>query len=117
MRLFLYLKMDKKNKANNVYQLVDNLFYNTNQSRKVAIAIKQLFDLSMFDGSYGIDYLQAVCMECTLLVFELYAIGIYFFSQSNGHKPHQGLLLDEFQLQNAMQSLLEYYHLYRNALE
>jgi hypothetical protein len=41
-----------------VVQHVENLFYNTNQSRKVAIAIKQLFDLSLFDGSYGRDFLH-----------------------------------------------------------
>jgi hypothetical protein len=39
-------------------QTLNNVFYNTNQSRKVAIAIKQLFDLSLFDGSYGRDYLK-----------------------------------------------------------
>jgi hypothetical protein len=41
-----------------VQQPLDNLFYNTNQSRELAIAIKQLFELSMFDDSYGRDYLQ-----------------------------------------------------------
>jgi hypothetical protein len=40
-----------------IVQTIDSLFYNTNQSRELAIAIKQLFELSMFDGSYGIDYL------------------------------------------------------------
>jgi uncharacterized protein YdaL len=57
--VLLFILSDLNFYNNETKQPVENLFYNTNQSREVAIAIKQLFDLSMFDGSYGIDYLQA----------------------------------------------------------